>query len=85
MGGANASGAVKIKVGACDREAMLPPTAPMARGGVINILHLAADFAGGSIKTFPASAVDDAKPVSAAPSSAVYVRFSPHARLGQCR
>jgi hypothetical protein len=35
MGGATASGAVKIKVGACDIEAMLSPMVPMVRGGVI--------------------------------------------------
>ena len=36
MRGAAASGAVNIKVGACDIEAMSPPMVPMARGGVIN-------------------------------------------------
>jgi hypothetical protein len=35
MRGAGASGAVNIKVGACDIEAMSPPMVPMARGGVI--------------------------------------------------
>jgi hypothetical protein len=36
MRGAAASGAVKIKVGACDIEAMSPPMLPTARGGVID-------------------------------------------------
>jgi hypothetical protein len=34
MRGATAYGAVKIKVGACDIEAMSPPMVLMARGGV---------------------------------------------------
>jgi hypothetical protein len=38
MRGAIASGADKIKVGACDIEAMSPPMVPMARGGVIKAL-----------------------------------------------
>jgi hypothetical protein len=33
MRGATAYGAVKIKVGACDIEAMSPPMVLMARGG----------------------------------------------------
>jgi hypothetical protein len=34
MRGATAFGAVKIKVGAYDIDAMSPPMVPMARGGV---------------------------------------------------
>jgi hypothetical protein len=54
MRGAAAYGAVKIKVGACDIEAMSPPMLLMARGGVTNppLSDLVADFAGASIKTF---------------------------------
>jgi hypothetical protein len=39
MRGAAAFGAVKIKIGVCDIEAMSPPMPPTARGGVTKVVR----------------------------------------------